>query len=34
MKEVDPQAQAGCMSGLVLVAIDYTGASPAVGLYL
>jgi hypothetical protein len=36
MKEVtvnDP-AQPGCLGGIALVAIDYSGASPAVGVYL
>jgi len=36
MKEVtvnDP-AQSGCLSGIALVAIDYSGASPAAGVYL
>ena len=36
MKEVtvnDP-AQSGCLSGIALVAIDYSGASPAASVYL
>jgi hypothetical protein len=36
MKEVtvnDPR-QVGCLSGIALVAIDYSGASPAAGVYL
>jgi hypothetical protein len=36
MKEVtvnDP-AQSRCLSGIALVAIDYSGASPAAGVYL